>query len=592
MRLQEKPAHRSILTGEQGSVLLITLLTVALMVIMGVLLLQVVQQGLRSSTASEARILADSLAQRGLDEALATLTAAAESASQQVDYRTKANWLEQHISAILATLPGRFTAADPRGSYSIEVKSGVEDLRSTPLGNSLRIPDLPYVRKITIRSTGQIAVSPVVTVSKQMTVYLSSLNPVMRYALSADTNSHPQSGSGTASGQAALRLNGAAYIVGNIFADGDFSVSASASFMKEPGVSGQIATSLPSLRGYYYTTGKMLQPQDKRFGSGSIPLADPSLKKSEPIDVEGIVAKAVVRHTRSGKVYDLLPELLDATQLQITGRNKGGKHYDQIWVSVAGATEWVRPAGGQPSDVLIRNGLFDMLPGSSLKISGGSLVIDSPNPDIVTASLSGELALEEDQALLIRGNAVINDGFRLTSGRLFVQGDLKIYGDVNLYGTVYVDGDVELRDLKSLNSHCNASTSTSISCGPLIIAASGKIELSEYVQDRETQIHAFLYANQEMKLYGVYSRIKIVGGLHGAGLELNAAKGTLLPIAGAGASAPVWSKFMLPEQSRQSEISSRLQVVHDINLYEQPPAGIPVTDIFNIYVSDSSYANN
>lgn len=585
------------LQTEQGSALLVTLLSIVLLTVLGLVLLQFVQQGMKSSTAQEGQIMAEALAQKGLDEALATVESAVEAANGISDYRDKANWLETNINAILNTLPGTFPGADGKGSYSVEMESSAADLKSTPLGRVRALPDYPYVRKITVTCTGRTKLWPAVTVSRRMEMYVSSINPVMRYALSANVDDSLLSLPAGDPRRTAIQLNGAPYIVGNIFAGGDLSVSDKALFMKEPGVEGQIDTSLPTLRGFYKAVGNTRTTGSSLFADASVPLEDAQLQPAERVDVQNTVNQALARYLSGSDVQSLLPVPLEDPQVSLSGDLPGGKHYDQAWVTVNGTARLTAPSPGQSADVLISGGLLDMLEGSSLKISGGSLLVDAYDPDLVVANLAGRLQLDEGQAAVIRGNAVINDGFRLDSGSLFVQGDLKIYGNVNLFGTVYVDGNVELRDLASINGSCSGGEGEEEgegkTCPPLIIAASGAIELGEYVQDQGSTIHAFLYANGPMKLYGVYSKLNFIGGLHAdEGLELNAVKGGLQPVAGAADSDPVWNRYTLPNQSAQPETASRLDVTHDMNLYETPPAGIPVTDTFNVYVSQLVFDKN
>ncbi|MOA48707.1 hypothetical protein D3C78_1714890 [compost metagenome] len=52
---------------------------------------------------------------------------------------------------------------------------------------------------------------------------------------------------------------------------------------------------------------------------------------------------------------------------------------------------------------------------------------------------------------------------------------------------------------------------------------------------------------------------------------------------------PVWERYGIQHQSSLNAADSRLRVMHDINLYEAPPAGIPLSELFNLYVTEAAY---
>ncbi len=585
-----------LLRSEQGSALLITLLTVTLLISLGVVLLGVVSQGMRTSAAGEARIVAEALAQKGLDEATAVLRAAVVHANTvEPDARQRAEWLDNQLlglngySSILATLPGTFPGASDQESYVIAVESEpVADLKATPVGKATVYPDYPYVRKVTVYATGKVAMSVPIQVHKSRVMYINSINPVMRYAVSANVDEERLALPAGDPRRTALALNGAVYTVGDIYVDGDLRISDRATFLKEPGVTDHVDTELPALRGFYNATGELIRSSGRLFDASSLPIRDPALEQAERVDVSSTVGTIMSQHVDGcAGLCAVVPELPEEPEWIMDTEQEGWKHYEQVWAQVEGDSIVRPPASGLSADVLLTNSLFSMTPDSSLTIEGGSLAVDYPDPELVVADMQGTLTLDEGEVLAVNGNAVIGDGFRLESGNLFVQGDLKVYGEINLFGTVYVDGNVELRDIRSINTGCSADDGR---CPPLIIAASGSIELGEYVHDTDTEMFAYLYANQSIKLYGVYSKLNLVGGIHAdEGLELNAVLGSLNAVPGATELDPVWERYAIGTQAGLNPETSRLRIAHDRHLYENPPVGIPLADDFNLYISHTAY---
>jgi hypothetical protein len=586
-----------LIKSEKGSAMLITLLVVTLMISLGVVLLSVVSQGMKTSAAGEARIMAEALAQKGLDEATAAVhSAVAYANANEPDYRLRAELLERHLvgasgrTGLLATLPGSFPGAKRNQSYEVKaVSSRVTDLKATPSGKAAMYPDYPYVRKITVQSTGVVGMNPPVKVAKSRVMYVNSINPVMRYAVSANVDDASLALPAGSAGRTALALNGAVYTVGDMYVHGDLKISDRATFLKEPGVTGGVATGLPALRGFYQATGDVIKSSGRVFDASSLPVRDTSLEKAERVDVKAIVGTIMGRHAGGCSGLCAAPaEPVESPEWIAAPEEKGWRHYDQVWLQVNGATVIKGNGAGQPSDVLLTNSLLSMSPGSKLTIQGGSLTVDYPDPELVVADLQGTVALDEGKLLAVNGNAVIGDGFRLQSGNIFIRGDLKVYGNINLFGTVYVDGNVELRDIRSINKGCTVPSGGS--CPPLVIAASGSIEMGEYIHDTDTEIAAYLYANQAVKLYGVYSKLNLVGGIHAdKGLELNAVLGGLTSIPGAKELDPVWLRYAIRSQTGLKPEDSRLRIAHDINLYDNPPAGIPLSRYFNLYISHTTY---
>ncbi|WP_438448164.1 hypothetical protein [Gorillibacterium sp. sgz5001074] len=595
-RTPQNPIH-----NEQGAALVIALLAVVMMTIIGLVMLNVVRNGFINSASSEAEIQADMLAQKGLDEALALIkNAVKEGNASTLNYRSKVANVETNLNENIDRADGTsndgiYSVETSVGDYkvdfsldtSLDAASRTQVIRNpNDLGVVVPFPDDPYVHQVIVTSTGHTGNGrPNRTVTKRMKVYVSSIQPVFRYPLSAAGN---------------LKLQGATAITGDVLARipsgcpapcGDIRVGNVASFVKGPGTSYTISSDLPSIRGFIraqgsYYLNNTLTPFAPTLFSGSYkPFEDRNLTPDQDIDVEAYVGKQV-DDIRLGQLSATATETMDAEQFggYKAGASNGqptipvSRLYDEQWLDVTGDLQ-VNGNLILNEGVLTINKVSDTQ-ATHVTMQNGSIYVKTPDPHLVAADLTGSVNLVNRSAsMAVEGNTTLTN-FTL-NGNLFVHGDLKIIGNLNVTnGSIFVDGNVELKEMTSINQGTDR---------PVILAASRRIIMSD--NQSSTQVRAFLYSRlEDLSLYGVLSKLEIRGGIHGKNVELNAVKGDASKTSMAGTVAhPSSGYFFSANQTSLPEDRSRLKVIYDNSLYTNPPIGIPITPNISVYVKEITY---
>lgn len=620
---------------EEGSALVIALLAVVVMTILGLVLMDVLRGGQVQAATSEAHIQAEAIAQKGLDDALTVIRDAVAKGSTGT-YREKIANTDLYLDAAIGVLDhsvgsdeqhpndnnGEVVSAN-KGSYQIDVISqtkvtpinATDSTKDEPITN----PDFPYSRKLIIHSRGTIGNQPETVVAKTMTVYVSSINPVFRYPVS--------------SGQG-LGMNGSPYVIGDLLVrGGNVNISNEAQFVGSAQSRYGILSGLPAVRGFLRVDGDPVTLPKRYFlkkdnidqtpsssldpgffTSKYFPLEDPTLDNDLPVDIEGFVNQKVFtdlnqRYANKSSFDETYAGSFD--QLGYT-LNASSSHnsmlFDGQWLSVFGdkannqkVTIAPKTSGGT-ADLFVEDGVLSMerttIGGKTqdpdLAITNGNLYIRSYDSNLIAADLRGKLEMDKDNYLAIQGNVTLNDGFEFPQGSMYIKGDLKVIGNITLQGTVYVDGNVELKEMKSINKKVQPTDDPS----PLIIAASGDIVLGNNTNSAngDEEIRAFLYSERGMRLYGVISKLNLTGGVHGSqGVELNAVRGDLDQSTGVKpnvrtiAGSPWAGPTVLSGQDTMAANTSRLQIVYDNNLYDKPPSGIPTMNALNVFVKETQF---
>ncbi|TVY10419.1 hypothetical protein [Paenibacillus cremeus] len=581
---------------EEGSALVIALLAVVVMTVLGLVLMDVLRGGMVQAVTTEGGIQAEAIAQKGLDDTLALLRGAVAQGEKGTDYRGRINLVDAKLAEAVVFLHDKPDVEAKKGTYHIELLS--DETKMNPELSPVKpvtSPDFPYVRKFVIKSTGVIESKPEKRVTKQMTVYVSTINPVFRYPVSSGKD---------------LTMNGTPYVTGDVLVRGDsFLVGDEAFFTGVRGSKYGLPTGLPALRGFlrvdgdgvaggiqkYYSklsdgtdaSSDLLDPA--YFTDQYFPLEDASLDNDVAVDAAAYVkdkAETKLNSRLSTGFGSTVTGLLDYTLYN--SANASSVLYDGEWVTVQGNV--TNGNGSADADLFVNSGVLMMDDeNGSLTVKRGSIYIKSPDSNLVAADLRGKLNVDEDRFVAVDGNVTLNQGFDFPRGSMYIKGDLKIIGNIRLQGTVYVDGNVELKEMKSINKKLNAADEPI----PLIIVASGEIVLGNNTNENNEEVRAFLYSKKNMTLYGVISKLNLLGGIHGeSGVELNAVRGELssaglTPTVYAG---PAWSgQTVQPGQQSMAADTSRLQIFYDNNLYDKPPYGIPITSQFNVFVKDIQY---
>ena len=379
--------------NEEGSALVIALLAVVLMTMMGLILMSVLRGGAIQAATTESGVQAEAIAQKGLDDTLAQIRRAVANGESMggANYRNRVRNVENQLSLMLPFIDsevgnelnpkdgnGEIVAAK-KGNYQIDILLAKTIRNPEAPIKPLASPDLPYVRKFIISSRGIMEGHPSKIVTKQMTVYVSTINPVFRY---------PVSSSGD------LVLNGTPSITGDIYVANHLQVRDEALFTGTTSGANRskygIQTGLPEIRGFIRVNGdndtiapgkfnftqsdgvtefppltntsEIVQPS--YFRPQYFPLEDPTLDADVDVDVKGYVSnktqtELTAKLAALGGYTAPDPEILELPPL-FSDLTKSMLYNDQ-WVTVDGEVN-VKDAASATTeaDVFINNGVFTM----------------------------------------------------------------------------------------------------------------------------------------------------------------------------------------------------------------------------------------
>jgi len=598
-------------SGERGAALLIALLSVMFLTILGLTLFEILRGGMTQAVSSEASVQAEALAQRGIDEATALIREAVAQANDGAsNYQSKVNMIQNRITNnIIPFLEANEGTGVSYGKYELEVVSNEKNIDDFN-ANVLNIPDYPYSSVITIKSTAVVSEHRKLkrTVTKEADIYVSTINPVFRYPVSAVED---------------ISLFGAPYIVGDLLSrkgngKGNLYVSDKAVFIGSPGMHYRMASTGPTVEGFHKTNAiKAINPSgpdpeldwldliyDPNLFIGMEPFLDNEMQDDSDIPVETYVEQAIKNASDSLDGFALIDsgDILGTID-PVIGVNVNTNYYKQ-WVTFS--------AGKAPvtisSSLAVTKGALTLeghtkddednviVKGADVQMDGGSIYVEYEDINVAAANFGGKLTLDKDQSVVVKGDVVIGDGFDFT-GRMYVEGSLKIIGSVNLNGTIFVNGDVEMKEMKSVNA-VDESASDPQPPPPLILIASGELIFSDSRPDESTSIiRAFLYSQkEEVNLYGITSRLEIQGGVHGKSVTINAIReqnppGILTSPEAMNGGTDSFELTPVDQQKGLTPADSNLKVFFDRNLFANPPIGIPITDKDRGFSPDSRTIN-
>ncbi|WP_135553323.1 hypothetical protein [Paenibacillus cymbidii] len=602
-----KQTAAALLKSERGAALLLAMLVVIVLTMLGLLLLDILRNSFGQVAASEANVQAEALAQKGLDEAVSFIRQAANDGNNQADDRSRSlkfhqalfvgSKLKDRLNDLNARSLEAQSSGQTRGYYTVSLLASSGDNQEERLKMPLMTPDYPYVAKFAIQSEGISGNGPNSKVTKTMDVYVSTINRVFRYPVSTTGD---------------LTLNGFPAIVGDVLSQGKLVYSNEAKFKGVPGSDYGLKTDFPSIKGFINANGYLQRGDPSNvpaswqldfFSRAGIPFEDKTMEPGTPIfDQNRTIAEYVygeISHSSSIDFsdYNAAPDL--------TGYSFGSKGTNTITGGRKITGQWVTVSGELPLDgsMAIDGGVVSLQAGTSLTMTNGSLYVTFDDRNLVAADLSGSITLKTTpsadaptaQGVYINGNTALNDGFKMT-GNLYVKGDLKISGSINIDGAIYVDGTVELRDMKSINADLSL---------PLIIVSSGSFDFSGSRQSQT--LHAFLYSESAINLYGVTSELKLTGGIHGERITLNAIGEEKNNIVDGWSLIKDYNDTRLLEtqtyqftpdlSNAQNNLKSKLQIVYDNELYDYflrdgviaHPIAIPTTGKLDVYVKQVTF---
>lgn len=595
------PAMMNIIkNSEQGAALIMALLTVVVISIIGLVLLDVLKNALIQAATSEAKVQAEMIAQKGLDETISVIRARIDQANDSSEpYRARVNEMDDKLTDLLQGLANKSGEVPGlKGYYSITI---TQDNRSVPTGNPVTYPDYPYVKEITVTSVGTIPGKPGRSVTKQMELYVSTIHPVFRFPVSASDD---------------LSLNGFPLIVGDVLVGGNLIHSNRALFVGAPESLYEKETVNPAIKGFLNVQDQYFERQagtensykesstnfsSAYFTDQAVPFLDENLYiRSDYAAVP--IADYVQAHTGSiGSIvadsdYTTIPFPEDEFELVIGqgfGQDQlfGKKKVMDNWVSIYGKTTIGAEDGSESGLAVIDGALNVGLPSADqpLRIHNGNVHVRYVDDYVDAANLSGHIILDKGHFIAVEGHVTLNDQLYL-QGNLYVNGDLRIIGSVRIDGTVYVNGNVELKEIHSINA--------SDTDKPVIIMSTGSFNFDNnenYPGVKE--MRAFFYSDQDLNLYGILSKLLITGGIRARNIGLNA----LGEKEGASKNDNLYGsirevddpeineKFKFASQTDLLLEDSNLQIFYDDALYNNPPIGIPTTEKFHLFVKNTTY---
>ncbi|WP_449537142.1 hypothetical protein [Ferdinandcohnia sp. Marseille-Q9671] len=303
-----------------------------------------------------------------------------------------------------------------------------------------------------------------------------------------------------------------------------------------------------------------------------------------------ITPSVINRDLNTNEYYFNVGQIVDTISNESNRNNTKANRINRTLEISSGTKRYV-------GDVYI-NGNLIVRPNASLQVVDGNIHVTG------SASVSGSIKLEnavktDDRYIYVQGNTSLNCGYSSNDcvnapgnsftleGILYTSGNLVSRNDINTNGTIYTKLGANVQNLSN-------------AAGTLVIMSQGSITLSNNSEwtNNPKVINAFLYSNDELEIYGVGSNIKILGGLFGKNIILNAVKGS--------------SKQTIPNyrdldydpsidydrvgyyyfqrgQTSLPATSSRLSVIFNKNIIKDPPSGIPTVDKVSYEIVDSRY---
>jgi type II secretory pathway pseudopilin PulG len=172
-------------------------------------------------------------------------------------------------------------------------------------------------------------------------------------------------------------------------------------------------------------------------------------------------------------------------------------------------------------------------------------------------------------ALYIDGNMTIPQGQTLTlNGPLYVAGNLDVEGVLNTSAAVYVEGTATIGNM--------APDKVGVQPNRLELFCKSDIQLAfkTYLgrtASNPTTIHAFLASNTNVYIEGMDSFYKIIGGVSGQNVILNATVGI-----------HQMSWYLLLQALDPADKARRLTIQHDDSYIQNPLPGMPTMGTLNV----------
>ncbi|MED1862421.1 hypothetical protein P4V41_02945 [Fictibacillus nanhaiensis] len=158
-------------------------------------------------------------------------------------------------------------------------------------------------------------------------------------------------------------------------------------------------------------------------------------------------------------------------------------------------------------------------------------------------------------------------------GPIFVDGDLTIWGaNVKFNSTIYVTGKTTIRfsKLQGIRDLNNIEKSLVLFGKESILISNNNV-----YGDTPNIVRGFFYSEDLMEIYGVGSNVEIQGGVFGRKVVLNATRGKVTSNSGDDDERGDGSYNFQSNQHQISPDKSRLRIIYNPELIQNPPEGLP-----------------
>ncbi|GAA0498335.1 hypothetical protein GCM10008986_26780 [Salinibacillus aidingensis] len=340
-----------------------------------------------------------------------------------------------------------------------------------------------------------------------------------------------------------LSLNGASYIKGDLYVGDEFHSSNKSNFIRS---SDDYAaeTSYPTIDGtltipnaFKYTkentqhtlTNPITQEGIAPYFYKEVPQLVERELDDEPFDVEQLVTEAKSRFDNEFLDGDYDTEVLEIGGAIINQHivKEGDTLYDTLQIN-SGSSVTVK------GDLFVNNDLI-MKSGSELTVHGDIYVNNYADPCIVLpliGQVCGDADDSDDEGLISRTEL---SGDLTVNSTIFINGAFEMK-NLNLDGVVYSNGEATISESITMagngstvitNDKATVEDLDNSSGGTLVLMTEGelKVQNNNSFQDNPREMNAFFYTNSDLEIYGVWSNMKINGGLYGQNITLNAVKG-------------------------------------------------------------------
>lgn len=208
--------------------------------------------------------------------------------------------------------------------------------------------------------------------------------------------------------------------------------------------------------------------------------------------------------------------------------------------------------------------------GGSMKVNGSATLGHSTyklHEDHINQYGTIILTSKKDFLYINKDTSIRNFNF---TGQMYVNENVIINGDFNTNGTAYVKKTATIEDFSNYD-------------GTLILVADENVQIANnnLYNDEPKVLHAYFYSNKQLEIYGVGSHLKIIGGIYGQPIILNAAKGKTKNGQNISCENGFDKHYDLCFEKAHKNLppeKSRLSIIYNENMILNPPTGIPTTD--------------